>query len=103
MFQALRRHCGANRRTKPTDAKRAFRWHAKHLKYLLLTMLEDGRFDREDLLAPGELPASLGGYDLPLPGDADSVIRSEVLPQVERSYPSLVAPLKQWLGHDLPL
>lgn len=86
-----------------TDARNAFRWHAKHLKYLLLTMLEDNRFEREDFLAPEEVPASLKGYDLPLPGDADNVIRTEILPRVERRYPDLVDSLAQWLGRDLPL
>jgi hypothetical protein len=80
-----------------TDPQPGFAWHAKHLKYLLLTMLEGDRFERQDLLRLDEVPAYLAGYDLPLPPDADEVIRREVLPRVEQRYPELLAPLQQWL------
>lgn len=80
-----------------TDAKPGFAWHAKHLKYLLLTMLEGDRFARQDLLALDEVPEYLDGYDLPLPPDADEVIRREILPRVQQRYPDLIEPLAQWL------
>jgi hypothetical protein len=84
-----------------TDAKPGFAWHAKHLKYLLLTMLQGDRFGRDDLLGLDEIPASLDGYDLPLPADADEAIRREILPRVERRYPDLLEPLTYWLRRDV--
>ena len=61
---------GAARRTYPhlsaligegptQDPDTIFKWHAMHFKYLLLTMLEDDRLTRMDLLR-----AFVTGYDL---------------------------------------
>jgi hypothetical protein len=80
-----------------TAAQSGFAWHAKHLKYLLLSMHEGDRFERDDLLSHTEVPEYLDGYDFPLPPNADAVIASEILPRVERRYPTLVAPLREWL------
>lgn len=80
-----------------TDLATGLQWHAKHLKYLLLTMLEGARFHREDLLGLDEVPGYLDGYDLPLRADADEVIRREVLPRVQERYPGLIEPLARWL------
>ena len=81
-----------------TDLKNGFWWCGMHIKYLLLSMLEGDRFVRDDYLSLDEVPESLTGYDLPLPPDADSIIRGKLLPQVEERYPDLVEPLMGWLG-----
>ena len=86
-----------------TDMKNGFWWSAKHIKYLLLTMLEGDRFVRDDYLSLDEIPESLTGYDVPLPPDADEVIRGKILPQVEQRYPDLVAPLTRWLSGAVPV
>ena len=51
------------------DPDTSFKWHAMHFKYLLLTMLEDDRLTRMDLLRSDEVPAFVTGYDRPLPKD----------------------------------
>lgn len=86
-----------------TDARSGFEWHAKHLKYLLLTMLEGTRFDRQDLLALDEIPVSVRGYDLPLPPEADGRIRDLLLPRVAGRFPDFVEPLMYWLGPNPPV
>ena len=86
-----------------TDVKIGGQWHAMHLKYLLLTMLEGDRFGRDDYLSLDEIPKSLTGYDVALPPDADRVIRREILPRIEQRYPDLVEPLMRWLGDDVPV
>jgi hypothetical protein len=86
-----------------TDVKAGFQWYAMHVKYLLLTMLEGDRFVRDDYLSLDEISESLTGYDVPLPSDADGVIRREILPQVEQRYPDLVEPLMGWLGGGVPI
>ena len=40
------------------DPDTSFKWHAVHFKYLLLTMLEDDRLTRMDLLRHDEVPPS---------------------------------------------
>ena len=40
------------------DPDTSFKWHAMHFKYLLLTMLEDDRLTRMDLLRHDEVPPS---------------------------------------------
>lgn len=86
-----------------TDLRTGLAWHAKHLKYLLLTMLEDGRFSRTDLLSVAEIPESLDGYDPPLRPDADAILRDRVVPRVAERFPDLVELLLQWLGPELPV
>jgi hypothetical protein len=80
-----------------TDKASGFEWHAKHLKYLLLSMHHGDRLERDDLLRLAEVPAYLDGYDFPLPADADAVIARDVLPRIARRYPDLLAPLDAWL------
>ena len=67
---------------------------------MLLTMVKDDRFARDDQLALDEIPAYLDGYDLPLAADADDVIHRELLPRIERRYPELLEPLRYWLRGD---
>lgn len=83
-----------------TDLDAGLGWHVKHLKYLLLTMLEGERFAREDLLSVSEVPACLDGYDLPLPADADVRLQRELMPRVAQRSPELLAPLRYWLDPD---
>ncbi len=83
-----------------TELRQCISWHTKHLKYLLLDMLEHGRLDRDRLLDLDEVPAVIAGYDEPLPDDVDERLTAGIVPFVERCYPSLVAPLHEWLARS---
>ena len=79
------------------DPDSSFKWHAMHFKYMLLTMLEDNRLTRTDLLRPDEVPAFVTGYDRPLPKDHMRQIHEGIVPYVRRHYPSLLPQLMQWM------
>jgi hypothetical protein len=86
-----------------TNAHQGARWHAKHLKYFLLSMLDGNNRDRQDLLAAAEIPSVIRGYDPPLPRNADRRIDRELMPWVRRKYPQLEGALNQWLGWRIPV
>lgn len=79
------------------DPDTSFKWHAMHFKYLLLTMLEDDRLTRMDLLRPDEVPAFVTGYDRPLPKDHMRQINEGIVPYVRRHHPSLLPQMMQWM------
>ena len=80
-----------------TNAKRGALWHAKHLKHLLLTMLEDQHLERQDLLRRDEIAEVIKGYDPPLPPDAERRIAREFMPWLRQQYPELEAAVVPWL------
>lgn len=82
-----------------TDLAHGLRWHAMHFKYLLTTLLQDGRLTRPDLLATDEISEGVRGYDRPLAKNTDAAIREEVLPHVEEHLPQLAPLLAAWLAH----
>jgi hypothetical protein len=84
-----------------TDLGPGLRWHQKHFKYLVLSMLVDDRLEREDLLREDEVPASLVGYDHALPADADRAIEERFLPFVARRHPELLPLAEYWLAADI--
>ena len=79
------------------DPDTSFKWHAMHFKYLLLTMLEDDRLTRMDLLRSDEVPAFVTGYDRPLPKDHMRQINEGIVPYVRRHHPSLLPQMMQWM------
>ena len=85
-----------------TDLAPGMRWHTKHFKYILLTMLEDDRLSRNSLLRSDEIPESVRGYDKPLRANADERIRDGVVPYVAAHHPQLVAPLSACLEDGGP-
>jgi hypothetical protein len=80
-----------------TDRSAGFSWHAKNFKYLLLGMLEAGRLESTEMLSLDDVPATILGYDDPLPAYADERIRAEVIPFIRARYPECLAPARQWL------
>ncbi|MGA8259762.1 MAG: glycosyltransferase [Arenicellales bacterium] len=83
--------------TSPSSTLRNLKWHRKHLLYALLSMMQGGHLDRDDLLAPQEVPPGVRGYDKPLPRDVEQRIEETVLPLVERRYPRYRRHLMAWL------
>jgi hypothetical protein len=69
-----------------------------HLKYLLLTMLEEDRLTRADLLRPDEVPDSVVGYDRPLPPGHMRRIHEGIVPYMLQHYPKLFPSMVQWFG-----
>ena len=82
-----------------TDLAHGLRWHAMHFKYLLTTLLQDGRLTRPDLLATDEISEGVRGYDRPLAKNTDAAIRELVLPHLEEHLPQLAPLLAAWLAH----
>jgi hypothetical protein len=80
------------------DPEASFAWHGKHLKYLLLTMLEGDRLTRAGLLEPVEAPPAVTGYDRPLPPDAMRRIHEAIVPYMLRHHPELFPRMVQWFG-----
>ena len=80
-----------------TDVAAGMRWHTKHFKYLLLTMLDDDRLTRENQLRLDEIPETIRGYDEPLAHDASERIRNDLMPYATEHYPELVDALSAWL------
>ncbi len=76
-------------------------WHRKHLLYLLLSMAQDDRLTRTDLLEPREVPDYVDGYDRPLPDDALDVIAEKVTPFVDTHHPRFAGDLARWLDWGL--
>jgi hypothetical protein len=74
-----------------------FEWHAMHFKYLLLTMLENDRLNRSDLLRTEEVPGFVTGYDRPLPKDHMRQINDRILPYVRQHHANLLPQMAQWL------
>ncbi len=73
-------------------------WHAKHLKYLLFTMLDRDTLHRDDFMAASEIPDYIDGYDFDLPPNVEQRIEDDLMPQVRTLYPELVDPMQQWLS-----
>ncbi len=85
-----------------TDVNRSLKWHAHHLKHILLSMLEDNRLDRTDQIDIAEVPAYIRGYDHQLPQDADIRINDTIRPFVEKKYPELRDLMDLWLSGAAP-
>lgn len=85
-----------------TDGNLSLSWHSGHLRYLLLSMLEDNRLARQDFIAPGEIPQYIRGYDHPLPENADEVIAQQILPTLRAAYPDACRRLAPWLNNTPP-
>ena len=85
-----------------TDANLSLAWHAKHLKYLLLSMLENNRLYREDYLMLSEVPDEIISYDKELAKDTDLRIKNSILPFIEAKYPDLLESIEPWLKESPP-
>lgn len=72
-------------------------WHGMHLRFLLGTMLEGERLQRDDLLAPDEIPRAMRGFDEPLPESLGDDIERVLMPHVRRRCPELEALIRPWL------
>jgi hypothetical protein len=79
------------------DPETSFEWHTMHFKYLLVTMLEDDRLNRSDLLRTEEVPGFVTGYDRPLPKDHMRQINDRILPYVRHHHANLLPQMAQWL------
>lgn len=102
LYQAYRRLEGLIGKGPGTDLNLSLEWHAHHFKFLLLSLLEGNRLERQDLMDMAEVPDYIRGYDHSLPDDTDQRLRNGVLPYIKANAPDLLDLARLWLGEQPP-
>lgn len=98
-YRQLRALLGAGPSIDPSDC---LHWYARHLRHLMIQMLESGRLASAELLAPADVPETVTSYNEMLPGTVDRRLRAEVVPFLQERHPECVEPARRWLDFRRP-